>query len=227
LRLDVGFATAASHANCVLITSPVERESKSTMLAEFAMVLARDGHDVIIVDLDMRRPTQHACFDISQRPGLYDVLTNNVSLDNALRYVPLRTRVSSHGGNGNTSENERSHMETAIRVLPAGTRGPAPGDLVSSDAIRRLLGRLREQCEFVLIDAPPLLLASDAAAISRSIDAIIVVTRVGSLRRPMIANLRWALDSCAADKLGVVVTGADPELRKSSSFSRFIQPQPS
>jgi Mrp family chromosome partitioning ATPase len=98
-----------------------------------------------------------------------------------------------------------------LRVLPSGVKPPDPGEFIGTNALSEVLVALQNGTDLVLIDAPPLLHVGDAMTLSGKIDAMIVVTRLNVVRRPMLRELRRLLAASPATKLGFVLTGAERE----------------
>lgn len=193
LRTNVDFANLDRGAQTIMVTSSVEGEGKSTTAANLAVAYARSGRSVILVDLDLRRPTINELFELPPRPGLTDVAVGYARLDQALRPVPL----------------ERS-TEGGLLVLGAGTEPPDPSEFVSSPRVSALLEQLRQRNSLVLIDAPPLLQVGDAMALVPNVDAMLMVARLKVVSRPMIREVNRILEAAPAPTLGFVATGADP-----------------
>jgi Mrp family chromosome partitioning ATPase len=93
--------------------------------------------------------------------------------------------------------------------LPAGTIPPDPGELIGTEGLGKLLDTLRDQFDFVLIDAPPLLVVGDAMTLSAKVDAMFAVTRLKVVHRGMLHELARLLEACPAEKFGYVVTSAE------------------
>ena len=98
-----------------------------------------------------------------------------------------------------------------LRLLPTGTLPPNPGEFTDSAAVEDVLAELSRRADLVLIDSAPLLGIGDARTLASKVDALILVTRLNVLRRPMLRELERALDGCQARPLGIVVTGATAE----------------
>ena len=96
-----------------------------------------------------------------------------------------------------------------LSVLPSGRLPANPGELVGSQALGRVLDRLRAEHDYVLLDAPPLLSVGDSMTLSARAYAILVVARLGVVNRPMLTELSRELAGSPARKLGFVVTGSD------------------
>jgi Mrp family chromosome partitioning ATPase len=99
----------------------------------------------------------------------------------------------------------------ALHVLASGPIPPDPGEFVGTHQLEAALAHLREQSDVVLIDAPPLLHVGDALTLSAKVEALILVTRLGVVRRGMLDEVRRLLHAAPAEKLGFVVTAAEAE----------------
>ena len=92
-------------------------------------------------------------------------------------------------------------------MISAGPLPPDGGDFVGSKTVADLIGTLRDRYDLVLIDSPPLLRVNDATALSTRVDAIVIIARLDTLRRPILKELARVLDGIRAPKLGFVMTG--------------------
>jgi capsular exopolysaccharide synthesis family protein len=201
LRTNLDLVNVDRSAKLILVTSALPGEGKSTTVANLGIALARAERRVVIVDLDLRRPTIAPLFGLSERlPGITDVLLGEVDLEAALQVVDVNV------GRGSSVTPRRS-----LRVLPAGSLPPDPGEIGSSAAVRDLLAKLPETADVVLIDSPPLLGVAETIALGSVADAVVVLTRVGTASRPLLLEMRRVLDSLPAKKLGFVVTDAAHE----------------
>jgi polysaccharide biosynthesis transport protein len=212
LRTNLDFMRLANTARMILVTSALEREGKSTTTANLAIALARTGRRVALVDLDLRRPFLHRFFDLSGRAGMTEIALGEAEIDDVL--VPLAFGARSGNTNGaSPSENGNGHRikEGELVVIGSGPMPPNPGEFVSTAAIRRILEHLRQRFDIVLIDTPPALQVGDAMALSAHVDGVLVVCRMDIVRRPMLTDLRRALDASPAEKLGFILAGAESE----------------
>ncbi|MBA2475907.1 MAG: CpsD/CapB family tyrosine-protein kinase [Actinobacteria bacterium] len=204
LRTNLEFVNLEREARTIMITSAVEREGKSTTIANLAVALAKGGRRVVLVDLDLRRPFLDVFFGLQGRPGLTDVALGRVSLEDAIAPISI-----AEGGRGGARNGHVSTMDGVLEVLPSGPIPPDPGDFMGTRRLQDILALLGERADLVLIDAPPLLHVGDALALSAHVDALLVVTRLSVVRTPMLAEVQRLLDSCAASKLGFVETGTE------------------
>jgi capsular exopolysaccharide synthesis family protein len=186
LRTNIDFANLDVHAKTIMVTSSVQGEGKSTTAANLAIAYALSGKRVVLVDLDLRKPNLRQFFELGRASGVTDV---------ALGLVPLSKALAPVAVNG-------------LWVLQAGTTPPNPGEFVGSQALAGVLTQLAETVDIVLVDAPPLLQVGDAMTLSSAVDAVLVLTRLKTLRRGMLGDLRRALDQMPARVLGFAVTDA-------------------
>ena len=109
------------------------------------------------------------------------------------------------------SSNGRSDIEGVLNLLPAGTMPSDAGEFVGNAGIAAIIEELRQQFDYVLVDAPPLLAVGDAMTLSAEVEGIIAVTRLRFVHRQLLHELARHLEMCRAEKLGFVLTGAELE----------------
>jgi tyrosine-protein kinase len=212
LQTNLEFATIDHDVRSIMVTSAQEQEGKSTTAANLAVMLARRGRRVTLVDLDLRRPYLHKFFGLEIQPGITDVALGRFRIEQVLHPItvvpageqqlakPLRAR-----RNGN------SEFHGFLEVVTAGAIPPDPGDFAGSAVLGALLRELRERSDFLIVDSPPLLPVGDAMTLSPNVDAIVLLTRMNRLRRSRINEVRRILGASPAMKLGFVVTDAGSE----------------
>jgi polysaccharide biosynthesis transport protein len=213
LRTNMDFAALDQDLRTVMITSALEKEGKSTTIANLAVVQARAGMRVVLVDLDLRRPKLDKFFQLQGRPGLTNVILGHTSLEEATAHIPLGIDARRNGdggasGNGAPNGNGHAPIEGMLDVIPSGPIPPDPGEFVSTAALSRLLETLADRYDMVLIDAPPLLRVGDGLTLASKVSALLVATRLPGMRRPIVNELRRVLETVPARTLGFVVTGA-------------------
>lgn len=192
LRANLEFVNRERGARVIMATSAAAGEGKSTTLANLALAYGREGKRVVIVDLDLHRPTLAQIFGVIANPGVVEAAYGQTTLDVALKTVPGILHSNS------------------LRVLPAEPPRRDIGEFAASERLRVLVHELRERAEIVLIDAPPLLVSADAITMGAIVDGIVLVTGQGSLQWETLEDVSRALSMCAAPTLGWVITGAEP-----------------
>ena len=132
LRTNIGFAAVDAPIRNLMVTSTAPSEGKSTITANLAIAMAIDHKNVILVDADLRRPTQHKILNLKHTPGLSDVLLGTHTLESVLQET----------------------FADGVRLLSAGTPAPNPAELLASEAMGRLLAELETLADIVIIDTP-------------------------------------------------------------------------
>jgi succinoglycan biosynthesis transport protein ExoP len=210
LRTSLEFVNSQGAARTIMVTSAVEQEGKSTTVANLAVALARGNRQVVVVDLDLRRPYLSRLFHVGGRPGITDVAVKQAVLADALRPISLATGIKELASlNGHSGSNGRVMTDGSLHLLPAGTLPPAPGELLRDERLLAVLDDLANRFEIVLIDAPPLLAFGDTMTLSSHVDAMLAVARLGRLKRPILHEFARQLQNCQASPLGYVLTGVE------------------
>ncbi len=182
LRTNVEFAQVGDDPIKVLqITSSEASEGKSTVLANLGVALSKAGHKTLLVDLDLRRPTQHRIWSLPRSPGISDHLVGQAALTphNVERY--------------------------GIDVITAGNEPPESQRLLASQRLGALVEDWREHYDYILLDTPPLLV-TDSLVISRNSDLVLFVVRPRVCRR---THLRLAQSTASKMNVarGLVING--------------------
>lgn len=211
LRLNVEFMSERKDAGVILVTSALEQEGKSTTAANLAVSLARTGRSVALVDLDLRRPFLHKFVDTGDRPGLTHVILGRATLDEALAPVAVALDESPQPAPTNGSGPNGQNDATILHVLKSGPLPPSPGEFAARATVAALIDELRERFDYVIIDSPPVLQVGDAIVLGRHVDSVLLVTRLKSLRRYHLRELRRVLGNTPAKPIGFVVTGAEKD----------------
>lgn len=213
LRTNLEFANLDRGARTIMVTSAVAGEGKSTTVSNLAAALARGGRHVVLVDLDLRKPSLHRFFDLGGKPGLTQVALGRAGIEEALVRVELGdgAKPGPAANVARLSSGSGARVPGTLEVLGTGPLPPNPGEFVGTRALQDVLAGLSARAHLVLIDAPPLLSLGDALALTAKVDALFVVSRLKVVRRALVDELKRVLDTCRAHKLGFVVTGANAD----------------
>ena len=203
LRANVDFARLETDARSLLVTSAIDGEGKSTTAANLAVALARAGQRVVLVDLDLRQPLLHRFFDLNG-PGMTQVARGEATLDEALAPIPLVWPGGHRPWNGDGDAMSRAGG--MLNVLPSGPIPANVDDVLTHRVVAGVLENLEARADIVVIDSTPLVVG-DAMALTSVVDAVLVVTRMDRVRRPMLRELKRILDSVPARRIGFVATG--------------------
>ncbi len=201
LRSNLSFGLLSSDAKVLMVTSSSQAEGKSTTIANLAVAYALGGKRVVIVDLDLRRPSLARLFGEAGGAGVAGIALGLASMAEALRPISLDRPA------GSAARDPRAHLD----LLNTGALPPDPSEFINTNAVRNIVQELREQYDLVLIDAPPLLHVSDTSVIADIADGVFLCVRLGFVHRAMLTELRTALDRLTIPVLGQVITGAETD----------------
>lgn len=202
IRSGIAFAGVDQAINVLTVTSCAPSEGKSTFCINLAIVLAADGKRVVVVDCDLRRPTQHKAFAVlSNRVGVCDVLAGTTSLSNALQETPVAN----------------------FTMLTTGPLPSNPGRLVESLRLRSMLAELARTFDMVIVDAPPMLAVADAVALARASKGLIMVVESGKTTRRMLTDVRTRLEGAALEPTGIVLNKVDPHSGNYGYYRKYAQ----
>lgn len=185
LRTRINMLGGEQSLRTVMITSAEPREGKSTITANLAFAIAQMGHSVIVVDADLRRPTQHQLFQLPNETGLSLVLQGETSLQEAL---------------------QSSHL--AVPNLQVLTSGPLPHNpvmLLGSAAMPNVIEQLEAQFDVVLLDTPSFITLTDASLLAPLVSGVVLVVSRARARQEHVQTVRHHLEELKTRIIGVVI----------------------
>ncbi len=171
---------------CILITSAISSEGKTTLAAQLAERCVNAGLHTLLIDGDLRNPTLTRMFDAPTSRGLINVLRGDATTEEAIHVV---------GGAGGFS------------FMPAGTPKVDPSRLLHGERLGQLLTQVRELFDIVIVDAPPVLPVPDALTIGRWCDGAVLAVRYDMSRFPLVEKANRRLASVGVSVIGAVVNG--------------------
>lgn len=183
LRSTLRYATMERPIRTLLVTSATEGEGKTVTAANLAVSIADTGKRVVLVDADLRRPSQHVLFEKERTAGLTTLLAGDLELSAVL----LRTDVEN------------------LLLLPAGPIPPNPSELLESPQMEAALNQLAEMSDMVIVDVPPVLAVTDACALTSKVDAVMLVVLAGKATSDLIAQAVRTLQHARSHLIGAVL----------------------
>lgn len=183
IRTSIQFAQAGKELKTLAVTSCMPNEGKSITVANLAVVLTQAGKSVLLLDCDMRNPTVHKNFNLSNKVGLSSCISMGTALSDAVQKTSI-------GG---------------LYALTGGVIPPNPSELLGSEQMKNVLQRAKEQYDYVLIDTPPVMPVTDALIVSRFVDGMILVIASAEVKVEMARDVKNQLVNAGANILGVVL----------------------
>jgi capsular exopolysaccharide synthesis family protein len=182
LQANLKFLSSDKRIKTIVVTSSVPKEGKSTVSANLAATLAQLGYRVMLIDADMRQPSQHHLWGLTNAVGLSDILVGQAELSSVIRQGIER-----------------------LDIIPAGVTPPNPLALLDSKRMTSLIRNFSEDYDFVIIDTPPLILAADALTLSQMASGVLLVARPRVLDRASANSAKEMLERSGQRVLGLVV----------------------
>jgi non-specific protein-tyrosine kinase len=189
LRTNIQFSSLDKPLQTLLATSSAPDEGKSTTIANLAVTMAQAEQRVILVDCDLRRPTLHTFFDLSNEAGLTSMILAQEDAE-----IPLQDT----GVPG-------------LSLLASGPLPPRPADVLGSRRMEAAIARLRAEADFVLFDTPPVVPVIDAAVLATKVDGVLLIFQANHTNRDRARKARQILEKFKANIVGVVLNNAPVE----------------
>jgi capsular exopolysaccharide synthesis family protein len=190
LRTNLYFSSLDQALETLVVTSAAPGDGKSTTLSNLAVTMAQGEKRAILVDADLRQPSLHSYFGVSNNLGLTTMAVD----DDALADPPL--------------------VATAVDnlwLLPSGPLPPNPAEILGSRRMEEIIANLKSRADIVLFDAPPVIAVTDAAVLATKVDGVLLVIRAGKTRREHAARAKELLEKVNVRLVGAVLSDAPPD----------------
>ncbi|MEK6249333.1 MAG: CpsD/CapB family tyrosine-protein kinase, partial [Planctomycetales bacterium] len=199
--LRTALELSGSETNRVVMTSSEPGDGKTTTIANLAVVYAQAGKRTLLIDSDLRRPGLTKLLGMKGRQGLSDILHSNEMVSEVAEQCVIGTD------------------NPLLDVLLAGPRRQNPSELIGSDRMADLLAWAETIYDQILIDSPPVLVASDSTLLARLVDGVILVVRPQKNRRRLVYRAAESLSNVGIHLFGIVANCIGDESGKSFLFS--------
>lgn len=192
LRTNIQFANVDQIVKRILFTSAGPGEGKSTTVANLAVSIAQSGKSVLIIDADLRNPSQHKIFKLPFNNGLSTTLVEDVS---SLTYV-------------------QKTQEESLNVLTSGPIPPNPAELLGSKRMKQILHDVSEAYDIILIDSPPTIAVTDSSILAQSVDGVILILASGEVNREYAIQAKEQLVKVGAKIIGTVLNKVEMKTKE-------------
>lgn len=183
LRTNIQFSSLGDEVKIIVVTSSLPSEGKSTVISNLAITMAKSNKRVVIVDCDLRKPSIHKKFSLSNLLGVTNILAQGKKIEDIIN----TTKVSN------------------LYVITSGPIPPNPSELLGTQNMKDILSELSKEFDIVLIDTPPLLSVTDAQILAALSQGTIIVTAYGKLEKKLLLNAKEKIDKVGGKILGVVI----------------------
>ena len=186
LRSNIEYSSFDDEYRVIVVTSSVPEEGKSTTSGNLAIALAQSGNKVLLVDCDMRKPSIHKKFKISNAAGTAELLLRKKSFE----------------------EVAKKHNEN-LTIITAGKIPPNPSEMLASRAMTAFIEEMKDEFKYIILDTPPLQAVTDAQVLSTKADGVLLVVRAGSTKREMVFNSVDLIKKVQGKVIGTVLNGVE------------------
>ncbi|GAA0109157.1 CpsD/CapB family tyrosine-protein kinase [Clostridium tertium] len=191
LRTNIQYSSFDKEYKVIMVTSSEPGEGKSTTAGNLALCLAQGDKKVILVDCDLRKPSLHKKFKVSNIIGLSDVIIGKEELVTAF-----------HRYNKN------------LVILTSGKIPPNPSEMLSSKTMTVLLEELKNNFDYIILDTPPVQAVTDSQILSTKSDGTIIVVKAERTKKDSVENSINLLKKVNANIIGTVLNGVDNSRNK-------------
>ena len=201
IQVNLSFHSSHKLPQVILVTSSVPGEGKSTISANLAAAIAQAGRRVLLIDGDLRKPSQHKLWQLDNQAGLKNILAQQTEINQVV-----------------------SQTIEKLDVLTAGVIPPNPLALLDSPEMSKLITQARQEYDLILIDAPPLPVTADVLTLSKMAEGILFVSRPGIAEYESAVLAAETLDTINKKVLGMVINGVKPkEFERYSYHARYAK----
>lgn len=186
LRTNIQYSSFDKEIVSILVTSAEPGEGKSTTAGNLAISFAKDNKKVVLIDCDLRKPSLHKRFKLSNIGGLSDLLIGKEVLEDVIK---------------DCGEN--------LHILTSGKIPPNPSEMLGSKNMNNLLKALKSRYDIIILDSAPLQAVTDAQILSTRTDATILVVRAGKTKKEGVLQAKNSLEKVRANIIGIVLNGTE------------------
>nr|WP_223876505.1 CpsD/CapB family tyrosine-protein kinase [Companilactobacillus huachuanensis] len=183
IRTNIQFSSVDRNLRSILFTSSAPSEGKSTVSNNVAISWAKQDKRVLLIDADLRRPTIHRTFGVSNHLGLSNFLSGTVDLGTIVQPT----------------------MVENLFVITSGPTAPNPSELLGSQRINQLFATLSEEFDCLIFDAPPINSVTDAQVLAAKVDGVVLVVPYKIANKVGVAKAKRSLETVHAHILGVIM----------------------
>ncbi|WP_438479015.1 GumC family protein [Oleiharenicola lentus] len=183
LQTNLNLALRAGQSSALVMLSSGPGEGKSTTMRQLALSMASAGERVLLIDSDVRRPTQHKLANVPKDPGLTDVVLNKIAWTEAVRRDP----------------------SDLMDFLPSGGSTSVTLSLLYANKLRELVGEFKQRYDKVLFDSPPIIGVSDASVLTSISDGVVLLIQHRRNPESMVQRARQIIESLKVPVIGVVL----------------------
>lgn len=209
LRTNIQYMGKVGKGQSILMTSTMQGEGKSWVVANLAITFAQAGKNVIIVDSDMRRPRQNTIFGVDMYPGLSNYLSG-ITSRGAEENITIKDCV------------QPTEIDN-LYIIPAGNIPPNPSELLATHKVKELISELKEIFDIIIFDGAPCLVVTDSTVLSRSVDYTLLTAAQKTTKTDDLKEAKKRIEAVGGNVAGVVLNRVKMSTKKYENKYYYYQ----
>lgn len=193
LRTNIQYSSIDKHVKTLVVTSSNAGEGKSTVAGNLAYTFFQSGKRVLIIDCDLRKPSLHRKFNVSNEVGLTDVLVGTSELNKVMKKI-----------------------DDNLYLLTTGTLPPNPAEIIGSNTMESFLEECKINFDYIILDTPPILPVTDSKLLAIKADATVLVVRSEISKSKHVSQAFKELEKVNANVIGTILN--DVEMRSEKLY---------
>ena len=186
LRTNIQYSSIDKQVKTLVVTSYNAGEGKSTFAGNLAYTFFKNGKRVLIIDCDLRKPSLHRKFNVSNEEGLTDVLVGTSKLNNVMKKI-----------------------DDNLYLLTTGTLPPNPAEIIGSNTMENFLEQCKINFDYIILDTPPILPVTDSKLLAIKADATVVVVRSEISKSKHVSQAFKELEKVNANIIGTILNDVE------------------
>ncbi len=199
IRTNLIYALAGADRKVIAVSSPTPSDGKSTTSSNLAVTIAQTGNSVLLIDADLRKPTIHKLFRMTNEDGLSKVLSKQIPVEQAIK----------------------KDVKPNLSIITSGPIPPNPSELLSMPIYEQTIDQLADKYDYIIIDTPPVNIVSDCQLIVRAVQGIVFVVRYKVSQYKDLELAAENIRNIDGNILGVVIN--DVKERKGPLSRRYYR----
>ena len=193
LRTNIQYSSIDKQVKTLVVTSSNAGEGKSTVAGNLAYTFFQSGKRVLIIDCDLRKPSLHRKFNVSNEVGLTDVLVGTSELNKVMKKI-----------------------DDNLYLLTTGTLPPNPAEIIGSNTMENFLDECKINFDYIILDTPPILPVTDSKLLAIKADATVLVVRSEISKSKHVSQAFKELEKVNANVIGTILN--DVEMRSEKLY---------
>ena len=191
LRTNIQYSSIDKQVKTLVVTSSNAGEGKSTVSGNLAYTFFQSGKRVLIIDCDLRKPSLHRKFNVSNEVGLTDVLVGTSELNKVMKKI-----------------------DDNLYLLTTGTLPPNPAEIIGSNTMENFLNECKINFDYIILDTPPILPVTDSKLLAIKADATVLVVRSEISKSKHVSQAFKELEKVNANVIGTILNDVEMHSEK-------------